>query len=159
LIAPARQSPGARVTALDLPAVTVATRRAVEAAGLRDRFDYLPADMFTCPLPHAAYDLVLVANVCHLFDHEQNRSLLRRLRPTLRPGGLLAIIDVLVPADRAAQLSTSLYALGLRLRTSHGAVYRLTAYQSWMAEAGFDQPDVETLSASPPLHLLACRTR
>ncbi|HEY3009982.1 MAG TPA: hypothetical protein VGJ63_18220, partial [Micromonosporaceae bacterium] len=63
------------------------------------------------------------------------------------------------PADRAAQLSTSLYALGLRLRTSHGAVYRLTAYQSWMAEAGFDQPDVETLSASPPLHLLACRTR
>ena len=82
-------SPVVRVTALDLPAVIATTRRAVEAADLADRFDYLPANMFTCTLPPAAYNVVLLANICHLFDEERNRALLRRLRPTVKPGGLL----------------------------------------------------------------------
>jgi SAM-dependent methyltransferase len=158
-IALARHSPGVRVTALDLPPVITSTQRAVEAADLGDRFGYLPADMFTCPLPRAAYDTVLLANVCHLFDEAQNRALLRRLRPAVRPGGLLAIIDVLTPPDRAAPSSISLYALGLRLRTSHGAVHSLTAYQSWTGEAEFGPVQAEPLSAAPPLCLLACRAQ
>jgi len=156
-IALARHSPGVRVTALDLPAVIASTRRAVDAAELGDRFDYLPADMFTCPLPQAAYDVVLLANVCHLFDHAQNHSLLRRLRQAVRPGGLLAIIDVLAPPGREVPLSISLYALGLRLRTSRGAVHALSAYQTWTGDAGFGPVQVEPLSAAPSLCLLACR--
>ena len=158
-IAVARYSPGVRVTALDLPAVIASTRRAVDAADLGDRFDYLPADMFTCRLPDAAYDVVLLANVCHLFDDAHNRALLQRLRPAVRADGLLAIIDVLPSPDPAAQRSISLYALGLRLRTSHGAVHPLTAYQTWTSNAGFGPVQVERLSCAPPLYLLACRTR
>jgi ubiquinone/menaquinone biosynthesis C-methylase UbiE len=158
-IAVARYSPGVRVTALDLPAVIASTRRAVDAADLGDRFDYLPADMFTCRLPDAAYDVVLLANVCHLFDDAHNRALLQRLRPAVKPDGLLAIIDVLPSPDPVAQRSISLYALGLRLRTSHGAVHPLTAYQTWTSNAGFGPVHVEQLSCAPPLHLLACRTR
>jgi ubiquinone/menaquinone biosynthesis C-methylase UbiE len=158
-IAVARYSPGVRVTALDLPAVIASTRRAVHAADLGDRFDYLPADMFTCKLPDAAYDLVLLGNICHLFDETHNRALLQRLRPALRPGGLLAIIDVLASPDPAAQRSISLYALGLRLRTSRGAVHPLAAYQTWTSNAGFGPVQVEQLSCAPPLYLLACRTR
>jgi SAM-dependent methyltransferase len=156
-IALARHSPGVRVTALDLPAVIASTRRAVGAADLRDRFDYLQGDMFTCPLPRAAYDTVLLANVCHLFDEAHNRALLRRLRPAVRAGGLLAIIDVLAPPGQAAPPSISLYALGLRLRTSHGGVHPLPAYQTWTSEAGFGQVQAEPLSAALPLWLLACR--
>jgi SAM-dependent methyltransferase len=145
------------VTVLDLPAVIPAARRAVDAADLSDRFAYLPADMFTCPLPPAAYDVVLLANVCHLFDEARNRALLGRLRPAVKPGGLLVIIDVLVPPDPVARLSVSLYALGLRLRTSGGGVHPLAAYETWTGEAGFGPVQVEPLSAVPPLSLLACR--
>jgi ubiquinone/menaquinone biosynthesis C-methylase UbiE len=157
-IALARHSPGVRVTVLDLPAVIATTQRAVEAADLGDRFTYLPADMFTCALPPAAYDVVLLANICHLFDEERNRALLHRLRPTVRPGGLLAIIDVLTQADLAAQRWISLYAFFLRLRTSQGAVYPLAAYETWTSDAGFGPVQVEPLSAAPSLCLLACRT-
>lgn len=156
-IALAQYSPGVRVTALDLPAVIASTRRAVDAAALGGRFDYLPADMFTCPLPRVAYDTVLLANVCHLFDETQNRALVRRLQPAVRPGGLLAIIDVLTAPDEATPTSISLYALGLRLRTSRGAVHPLATYQSWTSDAGFGPVQVEPLSAAPPLWLLACR--
>jgi ubiquinone/menaquinone biosynthesis C-methylase UbiE len=158
-IALATQSPAVRVTALDLPAVIATTRRAVEAIDLGDRFEYLPADMFTRTLPRAAYDMVLLANICHLFDETRNRALLHRLRPTVRPGGLLAIIDVVPSPDPAAQCWISLYALDLRLRTSQGTVHPLEAYQTWTSNAGFGPLQVEPLSDAPSLCLLACRTK
>jgi hypothetical protein len=72
-------------------------------------------------------------NICHLFDEERNRALLHRLRPTVKPSGLLAIIDVLTQADLAAQRWISLYAFFLRLRTCQGAVHPLAAYETWTA--------------------------
>ena len=156
-IALATFSPAVHVTALDLPAVIATTQRAVDAAHLGDRFDYLPGDMFTCELPAAAYDVVLLANVCHLFDETHNRVLLRRLRSALRPGGLVAIIDVLTSRDPAEQCSISLYALSLRLRTSSGTVYPIAAYETWTNDAGFGPLQVEPLSAEPSLTLLTCR--
>ena len=158
-IARAMHSPAVRVTALDLPAVIATTRRAVEAADLGERFEYLPDDMFTCTLPPAAYDIVLLANICHLFDETRSRSLMRRMRPTIRPGGLLAIIDVLTSPDPAAQRWMSLYALDLRLRTSQGTVHPLAAYEAWTSDAGFGPLQVEPLSATPSLWLLTCRTK
>jgi ubiquinone/menaquinone biosynthesis C-methylase UbiE len=157
-IALATSSPAVHVTALDLPRVITTTQHAVDAAKLGDRFDYLPGDMFTCELPAAAYDVVLLANVCHLFDQAHNRALLRRLRSALRPGGLVAIIDVLTSPDPAEQRSISLYALDLRLRTSGGAVHPIAAYQTWTNDAGFGPVQLERLSAEPPLSLLTCRT-
>jgi SAM-dependent methyltransferase len=157
-IALATSSPAVHVTALDLPSVIATTERAVEAANVGDRFDYVPGDMFTCELSQAAYDLVLLANVCHLFDETHNRVLLRRLRSALRPGGLVAIIDVLTSRDPAEQRSISLYALGLRLRTSSGAVHPIAAYETWANDAGFGPVRVDPLSAEPSLTLLTCRT-
>jgi SAM-dependent methyltransferase len=156
-IALATSSPAVHVTALDLPSVIATTQRAVEAANVGDRFDYVPGDMFTCELSQAAYDLVLLANVCHLFDETHNRVLLQRLRSALRPGGLVAIIDVLTSRDPAEQRSISLYALGLRLRTSNGAVHPIAAYETWANDAGFGPLHVEPLSAEPSLTLLTCR--
>jgi 2-polyprenyl-3-methyl-5-hydroxy-6-metoxy-1,4-benzoquinol methylase len=158
-IALATHSPAVRVTALDLPAVIATTQRAVEAADLGDRFEYLPADMFTCALPPAAYDIVLLANTCHLFDEERNRALLHRLRPTVRPGGMLAIIDVLESPDPETQRSISVYAFFLRLRTSRGSVHPIAAYETWTSGAGFGPLQVEPLADTPPLCLLACRTK
>jgi SAM-dependent methyltransferase len=154
-IALATSSPAVHVTALDLPRVIATTQRAVDAANLGDRFDYLPGDMFNCELPKAAYDVVLLANVCHLFDEAHNRALLRRLRSALRPDGLIAIIDVLTSRDPAEQRSISLYALDLRLRTSRGAVHPIAAYETWTNDAGFGP--VQPLSAEPSLSLLTCR--
>jgi ubiquinone/menaquinone biosynthesis C-methylase UbiE len=158
-IALASRSPAVRVTVLDLPAVIATTRRAVEAADLEERFNYLPADMYTCALPPATYDVLLLANICHLFDEERNRALLRRLRPTVRSGGMLAIIDLLASPDPVIQRSISVYTFFLRLRTSRGSVYPLAAYETWTNDAGFGPVQVEPLSAAPSLSLLACRTK
>jgi hypothetical protein len=75
-----------------------------------------------------------------LFGREQNRVLLGTLRRRIRPGGRLAIIDVLPSPDPVQQLVISRYELGLLLRTKAGQVYPLSAYREWTGELGFPGP-------------------
>lgn len=77
------RNPDCRVTALDLPAVLPATRRAVARANLADRYDYLVGDMFEVALDPAAYDLIVIAQVCNLFDATTGASLIRTMTPAL----------------------------------------------------------------------------
>ncbi|GAB2861213.1 hypothetical protein GCM10027176_74150 [Actinoallomurus bryophytorum] len=153
-LALAHRLPRCRFTALDLPAVLATTRTTVEAAGHATRFTFLAADMFTADLPTAAYDLVIVGNVCHLFDPSANRRLLARLTRTLRPGGTLAILDILPDSRGTDRRWLALYALGLHARTTSGQVHPYAAYQEWLAEAFLVSVRRHDLPTTPPLTLL-----
>jgi ubiquinone/menaquinone biosynthesis C-methylase UbiE len=156
-IALAAAGSGVRVTCLDLPQVLAETRRSVAAAGLSERFDYLSGDVFTTTLPAAVYDLVLVGNVCHLFDRTTNEALLQRLRPVLTPGGTLAIIDVLPAADPAARARLALHELGLLLRTERGRVYSIEDYRAWAQAAGFRELSTQRLDGPVGVGLMTAR--
>jgi SAM-dependent methyltransferase len=153
-LALAQVAPTARITCLDVPQVLCQTRAQVEAAGVSDRFDYWPGDVFQAELPAVAFDLVLLANLCHLFDAGRNAVLLRRLRSTLAPGGTLAIIDVLPPEDPQAQPRVSLYELGLLLRSERGQVYGVEQYAAWADAAHFGPLHAERLDGPFDLGLL-----
>ena len=153
-LALAHRLPHCRFTALDLPAVVATTRAAVEAAGHATRFTLLEANVFTADLPPAAYDLVIVGNLCHLFDPSTNRRLLARLTRTLRPGGTLAILDVLPDSRGTDRRSLALYALGLHARTTSGQVHPYAAYQEWLTEAPLVSVRRIDLPTAPALSLL-----
>jgi ubiquinone/menaquinone biosynthesis C-methylase UbiE len=153
-LALAHRLPHCQFTALDLPAVLATTRTAVEDAGHATRFTLLDADMFTADLPTAAYDLVIVGNVCHLFDPPTNRHLLARLTRTLRPSGTLAILDILPDSRGTDRRWVALYALGLHARTASGQVHPYAAYQEWLTEAPLISLRRLDLPTTPPLTLL-----
>jgi SAM-dependent methyltransferase len=132
----ARQDEGIHVTALDLPQIIEVTRRHVSADGLERQFSFMPGDAFAVQLDHTAYDLVLVPNLCHLFDAETNRTLFRRLAATLRLGGRLVVIDVLPGETPELARQVSLYALGLMIRTDAGGVHSEADYRAWLEGAG-----------------------
>jgi SAM-dependent methyltransferase len=144
---------GCLVTAVDLPAVVPATRRAVADAGLPQTFEFLAGDLFEIDLPQGAYDLTIAGNVCHLFDASGNRRLLTVLYKALAPGGTLAIADI-VPDQGSSSRSAGLYELGLHLRTGSGGVHQLTAYREWLAEAGLQLNEVHELLDDFPLRLI-----
>ncbi len=150
-LAIARRDPRCRVTALDLEPVLAATRRTVAANGCADQFDYVPGDVFEAPLPPAAYDLVLLGNLCHLFDSHANRRLLRRLRPAIQDGGRIAVIDVTPTQGQVTRRSVSLYAAGLMTRTSDGGVHSEESYRAWLEEAGFHDICCVESSRTPPI--------
>jgi SAM-dependent methyltransferase len=149
------KEPSCRVTAVDLPAVIPTTRRAVEATGRADRFEYLAGDLFRIELPKEAFDLAILGNVCHLFGPQDNQRLLVHLFQALRPGGTVAIVDSL--RDGTARRDQAIYALGLLLRAPEGDVYPLSAYGEWLLDAGFEAVEGMPLTERPPLTLVTAR--
>lgn len=143
----ARLDPGVHVTALDLPPVLEVTRRHVVDDGLGTQYSYAPGDALTLDLSPAAYDLVLVPNVCRLFDAATNLTLLARLARAVAPGGRLAVVDTLPGESPGLARRVSLYALGLMIRTDHGGVHAETDYRRWFADAGL--VDVTRWDVSP----------
>lgn len=144
------------VTAVDLPEVLPATRRAVTGAARERQFRFLAGDLFHIELGHGAYDLAIAGNLCHLFSQAANRRLLSRLYDALRPGGTLAVIDV-IPGRQPTPRWVALYELGLLLRTASGRVYPLAAYLGWLHDAGFEPPQQHRLAGQAQAVLLAAR--
>jgi ubiquinone/menaquinone biosynthesis C-methylase UbiE len=149
-----QRNPECRVTALDFDAVISTTRRSVAASGCSDRFTYLSGDIFEVVLPEKAYDLVVLGNVCHLFDGPTNLRLLRRLRPAIRSGGRIAIVDAMVSKDEDVARSVRLYAVGLLSRTSAGAVHSEDSYRDWLTTAGYESVEVSQVSQTPAVSVL-----
>lgn len=146
-----------RVTAMELPAVLPATRRAVAAAGYAAQFDYLDGDLFAIDVGRSAYDLTIAGNVCHLFDEATNRRLVGRLFDVLRPGGTLAILEALPTERFDGPRPVILYALGLLLRTTCGQVYPFSTYVGWLRDAGYEVVERIDLSMAPPISLIKAR--
>ncbi len=153
-LAVARRDPRCHVTALDFAPILASTRLAVAEAGCTDRFDYVAGNAFEVSLRPATYDLVLLGNLCHLFDGPANRWLLRHLRLAIQPGGRIAVIDVLPSPDPATRRSVQLYAAGLITRTSSGGVHGEGSYRAWLEEAGFHRIRVQEASRTPPISVV-----
>ncbi|GAB3874050.1 class I SAM-dependent methyltransferase [Kibdelosporangium lantanae] len=120
------RNPDCRVTAVDMPSALPATRRAVSRAGLTDRYEFASGDV-----AGGAYDLVIMAQVCHLFDTATCTAMIHKLTPVLAGGGVLAIVDTLPGSSGAAIQELSLY-----LRSRHGSMRQPETYREWLAEAG-----------------------
>jgi SAM-dependent methyltransferase len=155
-LAVAARDPACLVTAVDLPAVVPAARRAVTGAGRGRQFRFLAGDLFDIDVGRGAYDLAMAGNLCHLFDETANRRLLGRVYDALSPGGTLAVIDV-IPDERPTPRWVALYELGLLLRTASGRVHPLGAYLGWLHDAGFEPPDRHGLDDAVPVALLVAR--
>lgn len=156
-IALAREDPTTRITAVDLPAVLPATARAVADAGVAQCFRLCAGDAFTIELA-TEYDVVFIANLCHLFDDAANRMLLERAGRALRRGGIIAVIDFLPNERLDGPRWVAVYALGLLMRTRAGQVYPFSTYVRWLRHAGCGQVERHDFASLPASLITAART-
>jgi SAM-dependent methyltransferase len=136
-IALAVTDPAIRLTALDRPMVLEMTRVYAESAGVAARLDGVAGDWRDAPLPLASFDLVFLANICHLESEEDNRLMVGRAHELLRPDGRLVIVDTMPERRREATLDALLQGLDLSLRTPGGGIYDRETYAEWMTDTGF----------------------
>jgi len=144
-LAVAAAAPGVTVTAVDRPLVLDQTRGNAEAAGLRERFRAIAGDWRDVPLPNCAFDVAVLANICHLEPPEDVPLLLRRTRDAVRSGGVAVVVDTM---PRSADLGALLQGLHLALRTPGGGVYDRATYTDWLGEAGLDVIDTIPLGTT-----------
>jgi hypothetical protein len=79
-------------TLVDLPEVVELARRRLDAGPAADRVATVAADVLVDPLPRG-HDVIMVAHLMHLFQPEENRALLGRLRRVAGPDTTLLMVD------------------------------------------------------------------
>lgn len=87
----ARSSPGIDLTAIDISEASLAAAEArARAAGL-DSVRFVAADIFDLPFARASFDHIFV---CFVLEHlAEPLAALRRLRPLLREGGTITVVE------------------------------------------------------------------
>ena len=159
-LALAARDPRCRITAVELPGVMGATRLAVGRAGVDGQYEFVEGSAFDDDWPEpASFDLALVANLCHLFDDEANARLVGRVAEVLRPGGRVAVVDILPNERGDGPPSAVLYGLGLVLRTASGRIYPYSTFRRWLNEGGFEDARRHSLSGPFPFTLITARRR
>lgn len=121
------------------------------------RYRMVGGDIFTTDLSTVPADLVIVANLCHLFDSATNRRLLARLVDGLTPGGYVAVIEPLSDDGNDEHPLIALYRLDLATRTQSGGVTSFAEVSAWMGSAGCDEIGRIELGVTPPVSMVLGR--
>lgn len=137
-IACLQRYPGLRAIVWDRPEVLKVAREFAEAAGVADRLQLQPGDMFADPVPDDC-DVILLSNILHDWDVPECRTLISRLAPALPPGGRLLIHDAFLNDALDGPLPIALYSANLFCVTE-GRCYSVAEYGAWLIEAGL-KPD------------------
>ncbi len=150
-IAIAEADPGARVTALDFPGVLPVTREYVERHRLTERFDFQPGDLKEADYGESRYDLAILANIVHSEGERSARDLFRRIFRALRPGGRVAIAEMIPSDDRTGPVFPLIFAVNMLVNSEFGDTYTLAEYDRWLKEAGFTRVDTADIGSHSPL--------
>ena len=135
-IALARENPGLSCTIWDIPVVCPIASEYIHAAGLDDRIDASPGDMFEEPYP-SGYDAVLLSQILHDWGFEKGAILIAKAFDALAPGGRLLVHEKLVEdGQRPAPLANALVHLDMLVWTE-GQQYRPSELRAMLEGAGF----------------------
>ena len=100
------------------------------------RLSYYPGDLFESPVP-GKFDVMWVSNVLHIFSPAENKTLFRKLKRALNPGGRILIQDAFLmnkPGFDAAE--TNLFAITMLLFTPTGNTYGAQDVRQWLSACG-----------------------
>ena len=132
----AKHNPQVEVVAVDwAPVLEVATENAA-MMGVGGQHRELPGDAFSVEFG-TGFDIALVTNFLHHFDHQTNRALLAKTAKALKPGGRVVILEFVPNDDRVTPPMAARFSLVMLAGTAAGDAYTLPELRAMLTEAGF----------------------
>lgn len=92
-------------------------------------------------LPEEEFDVVLLANITHIYDADTNAELLGRVARNVAPGGVLSVMDFV----RGVSEFAALFAVTMLMNTERGNTYDLRSYERWLEDAGLSEVRCRTV--------------
>lgn len=135
--------PHLSATLLDLPDVVGLARDELAVGSTAGRVKVAAADMFIDPIP-PGHDVMLVANLLHLFPPDRNVVLLERLRAVASPRTRLMLVDLWRHWDSTPP-PFAVYGAMEFLMISGGDTYRPQEVGRWLEHAGWRALDCQSL--------------
>ncbi len=126
-----------RAAVLEKPPVDNAAKYFISKKGLADRVAVITRDMFD-ELPHG-FDIHLFSNVLHDWGEPALRSLLRNSFEALPTGGVIAVHDAHINADKTGPLAVAEFSV-LLMYSTEGKCYSVTELNNMLQSTGFTDP-------------------
>lgn len=147
-IAVAQQAPRARVTAQDWSHVLQVAQANARKAGVADRYRLLPGSAFEVDFG-GPYDLVLLTNFLHHFDHATCVALLRKVHAVMKPGGKAAALEFVPDEGKVSPPVAAGFALTMLATTPAGDAYTFRELEGMYREAGFGEVSAQAVPRAP----------
>ncbi len=135
-VALCRRHPQLRATILDLPEAVVHATAILAQENMGERVIHRAGNALTEDLGNETWDLVLVSQLIHHFDEASNRDLVRRVARALRPGGILAVLEILCTTSSAPKGQTEALLDLYFAVTSESGTWSLDKIREWQRRAG-----------------------
>jgi ubiquinone/menaquinone biosynthesis C-methylase UbiE len=147
-IAVANAVPNAEITAVDWPAVLEVARKNAERAGVTRRYHLCPGNAFDVDWG-AGFDLVMLPNFLHHFDHDGCVAILRRVRASLAPGGRTLMVEFMPNDDRVSPPMAGMFSFTMLASTPSGDAYTHAELEAMGRDAGYTSAEVTQLEPTP----------
>jgi len=136
--------PAIEGTLYELPAAAAVARQKLKGTPFERRITIVEGDFFKNPIPKD-HDAVLVANVVHTLDAEQNQQLLHRVRDAAPAGGRLLMVDLWTNPTHTEPLFAALMAGEFLVIAGNGDVYSVEEVRHWLEQTGWRFVEHEAL--------------
>jgi len=133
----ARTRPALAITVADTPASIAVGRDYLRGRPEARRIRLVPRDAGRGDLPPGRFGAAFLSSALHPLPPEGMRGLLRRVKRSLRPGGLLLVRDRFLEDRGPGPLENALYDLQLLLTTREGRCHTLGEAEAALRAAGF----------------------
>ncbi|MFQ5815908.1 MAG: methyltransferase [Candidatus Hydrothermarchaeaceae archaeon] len=128
--------PRLRAVVLDTPETLRVTKKLLAKRELGGRVETLEGDFDVEELGRG-YDAVLVSNIIHFQNVDENLKLLVKGHRALNVGGVIIIHDYILDDDKTGPPGASMFALHMLLNSDEGRTYSWREIEEWLATAGF----------------------
>jgi len=132
----AQRNPQVEVTAVDWAPVLGVAQEHARAAGVDGRLYPHPGDAFAVEFG-SGFDIALVTNFLHHFDHATCTAFLAKVRAALKPGGRVVVLEMVPNADRVTPPIAAGFSLTMLAGTPAGDAYTLNELRDQLEGAGF----------------------
>lgn len=142
-------------TLFELPSAAAVARQNLSAVSVGERLEVVDGDFFTDALPEG-HDVVLIANVMHLFSPESNQALLRSVRQSVPDGARLLLADFWTDETHTDPPFAALMAAEFLMFTGEGDVYSEEEARGWLRATGWQALEHKPLAG--PQSLIVAET-
>jgi SAM-dependent methyltransferase len=147
-IAIAKAIPNAEITAVDWPAVLEVARANALRAGLLDHYHLCGGNAFDVDWG-TGFDLVMLPNFLHHFDHDGCVAILRRVRASLALGGRTLAVEFVPNDDRVSPPMAGMFSFIMLGSTPSGDAYTQAELDAIGRDAGYSSVAVTPLQPTP----------
>jgi SAM-dependent methyltransferase len=136
-----RIRPQARATIFDLPDAIEQARQRIGRSEFAERVSFAAGDFYRDELP-ADVDFAWVSAIVHQHSRGDNRDLFAKVHRALRPGGRIALRDVVMDPERTTPVEGALFAINMLANTDTGGTFTFEELSDDLIASGFVAPEL-----------------